>query len=252
MDTTIKHDNSITDYHSHLLTLFISIRTSLIQYLEYIKRLTETHLFDTVINSGKDFRIKSPIHIIHDPNIEKNHVSITVKCYHPKRGKYINNTLIHKLFLPNKLEHLEKEFSNTSVFYVENRLIQIHGDFSPWNISPYRRIAIDRYWPDMDSSLEELIPDFNLKTDDKIILDLGHEYDIEYNLETDLSYIKSVLTENTNFDGLILLIPKSEQEHWKNKNSNSLSTNHVLIYSDFKSTDTVYYVFLLINNFFRN
>lgn len=206
------HDNKKQDSSRHIPTLFISIQTGLIPYLEFIQKLTETHIFDTAIKHERDFRIKSPIHIIHDHNIEKNHVSITVKCFHKIRGAYNNKTLVHVSFLPNKLEHLEKEFSNKSMFDTEDRLILIHGDFSPWTISPYRRIAINRYWPDNYSDLEDLIHDFNPKTD-IIILDLGHEYNIDRNLEDDLNHIQKQLNGDDSFNGLFFLVPQSKQEN---------------------------------------
>lgn len=245
MDITVVddiHDNKRQDSRKHLPTVFISIQTGLILYLEFIQRLTGTTLFDTVIKHERDFRIKSPIHIVHDPDVEKNHVSIIVKCFHKIRGIYNSKTLIHVSFLPNKLEHLEKEFSNKSTFDTEDRLIQIHGDFSPWTISPYRRIAIDRYWPDSESTLEDLVSGFNPK-EDKIILDLGHDYNIDYHLEYALNHIQKQLN-GCFYKNLLFLVPQSKHEilnEWIDNHDSISDTMYLayLTYSGVNSTDMV-------------
>lgn len=181
-------------------TLFFCSNGYLGDSLQCIANITGTSAFNSLITSFKESLIMSPIHLINDPSMEPETISMTVHYFWTPHGYFITTQNIKIGDLPFNIKSLISRFLDRCIDKKE-RLIQVRGNFNGWTC-PFNRIVINQNSGYKRYKITEVLRHFKAKTD-KIIFVKGLG-----TLASDLDYVIENISSSLDelYHGLLILV----------------------------------------------
>lgn len=192
-------------------TLFISTADSLKRILKFIALTTGTSYFNGITDDKHDFNIESIVHIIHDPSMPKDDMSVTRQRCDDENAKYEITTVKNKVSdMTQELVEQRDGFDAIDRFMNdENRLLVIKANFDKWDIY-FNDIVISCH------ANKESIADLTWEVDfetDKYITVLRSDYDIEY-FHTNMEKNFSIESHKSFTERVLVLYPVEYIQEW--------------------------------------